>query len=159
MQNQAETPQIYDSFEGFYVALHVTRVTLYRSYHDGCFFVCRGNQYIQLVSRFCTVNCLPSVSNCQLSHIRFGGLNHRPQRWEASVLLLCPPAKYLSHVACTTFLYIKQLLKCVGKTKRDLFIHSWSELSMIRGSWGINKDITTPTLHFGKDQNHILNIK
>ena len=35
MQNQAETPQIYDSFEGFYVTLHVTRVTLYRSFHDG----------------------------------------------------------------------------------------------------------------------------
>ena len=31
-------------------------------------FVGRGNQYIQLVSRFCTVNCQQSVSYYQLSH-------------------------------------------------------------------------------------------
>ena len=29
----------------------------------------RGNQYIQLVSRFCTVNCWPTASNYQLSHL------------------------------------------------------------------------------------------
>ena len=29
-----------------------------------------GNQYIQLVSRFCTVNCRPTASNYQLSHLR-----------------------------------------------------------------------------------------
>ena len=35
-------------------------------------FMGRGNQYIQLVSRFCTVNCRPSVRNYHLSHKRFG---------------------------------------------------------------------------------------
>ena len=35
-------------------------------------FVGGGNQYIQLVSRHCTVNCRPSVRNYQLSHIRSG---------------------------------------------------------------------------------------
>ena len=33
----------------------------------------RGNCYIEL-SRFCTVNCGPSVRNYPLSHIRFGPL-------------------------------------------------------------------------------------
>ena len=32
----------------------------------------RGNQYIQLVSRFCTVNCRPTASNYQLSDLRPG---------------------------------------------------------------------------------------
>ena len=31
-----------------------------------------GNQYIQLVSRFCTVNCQPGASNYKLSHLRLG---------------------------------------------------------------------------------------
>ena len=33
-------------------------------------FMGGGNQYIQLVSRFCTVNCRPTASNYQLSHFR-----------------------------------------------------------------------------------------
>ena len=33
-------------------------------------FVGGGNQYIQLVSRFCTVNCQTMASNYQLSHLR-----------------------------------------------------------------------------------------
>ena len=38
----------------------------------------------------CTVNCRPTASNCQLSHLRPSrGLNPRPQRWEARVLPLC----------------------------------------------------------------------
>ena len=32
----------------------------------------RGNQYIQLVSRFCTVNCRPTASNYQLPHLKSG---------------------------------------------------------------------------------------
>ena len=48
-------------------------------------FMGRGNLSML---RFCTVNCWPSVSNYQLSHI-----NCRPLRWEVSVLPLqhCGP--------------------------------------------------------------------
>ena len=41
-------------------------------------FASRRNQYIQL-SRFCIVNCLPSVSNHKLSNIR-SGVQGRAQR-------------------------------------------------------------------------------
>ena len=38
----------------------------------------------------CTVNCRPTASNYQLSHLRPSrGSNPRPQRWEARVLPLC----------------------------------------------------------------------
>ena len=40
-------------------------------------------------SRFCTVNCRPSVSKYQLSQIGSRVLTRRLQRWEASVLPLC----------------------------------------------------------------------
>ena len=68
----------------FNVALN----TLYRSYLVGRFSWGGGNQYIQLVFRFCTVNCRPSVRQVPLWPHRIRGLNCWPQRCEASVLPL-----------------------------------------------------------------------
>ena len=73
-------------YEKMFIWVLTSLSTLYRSIITTGSFVGRGNQYIQLVSRFCTVNCRPSVSNYQISPHRVRGLNHRPQRWEVSVL-------------------------------------------------------------------------
>ena len=56
-------------------------------------FVGRGNQYIQLVSRFLYCK-LPAISKQLPTFHQVQGLNHRPQRWEASVL---PSVCYPSH--------------------------------------------------------------
>ena len=46
-------------------------------------------------SRFCTVNCRPTVSNYQLSHLEaVPGTEPRPQRWEASVTTLPDSVEY-----------------------------------------------------------------
>ena len=50
---------------GFYVAFNTVQVISRRVVGKG-----GGNQYIQLVSGFCTVNCRPTASNYQLSHLR-----------------------------------------------------------------------------------------
>ena len=68
--------------------------TLYRSYQDGYSFMGRGNQCIQLVKvLFCKLSTigkkLPSFPHMG------SALNHRPQRWEASVLPLPRPPSEL----------------------------------------------------------------
>ena len=60
----------------------------------------RGNQYIQLVSRFCTVNCRPTASNYQLSHLRPCWEPNPGLRGGRQVLPLChrgPRVSFESH--------------------------------------------------------------
>ena len=58
----------------FYLFIYLFGVLRHFQHYTGHIttgsFVGRGNQYIQLVSRFCTVNCRPTASNYQLSHLR-----------------------------------------------------------------------------------------
>ena len=62
---------------GFYVAFNTVQVISRR-------VVGRAEETSTYSSLgFCTVNCRPTASNYQLSHLR------RPQRWEARVLPLC----------------------------------------------------------------------
>ena len=86
--NNSQT-EIWNAIEwfiylGFYIPFNIVQVI---SRWVVLLALCRGNQYIQLVSRFGTVSCWSLVSNYHLSH-RFQGLNCCPLRWEASVLPL-----------------------------------------------------------------------
>ena len=56
----------------------------------------RGNKYSW--SRFCTVNCSPSVSNYQLFHIRSGVCTVNLRGWKASVLPLVLIRRYTGRV-------------------------------------------------------------
>ena len=57
-------------------------------------FMGRGNQYTQLVSRFCIVNCRTSASNYQLFPLEVGlGIELQSQWWEARLLPLCHRGK------------------------------------------------------------------
>ena len=69
---------------GFYVAFNTVQVISRR-------VVGRAEETSTYSSLgLCTVNCRPTASNYQLSHLRQSrGSNPRPQRWEARVLPLC----------------------------------------------------------------------
>ena len=69
---------------GFYVAFNTIQVISRR-------VVGRAEETSTYSSLgLCTVNCRPTASNYQLSHLRPSqGSNPRPQRWEARVLPLC----------------------------------------------------------------------
>ena len=71
---------------GFYVAFNTIQVISRR-------VVGRAEETSTYSSLgLCTVNCRPTASNYQLSHLRPSqGSNPRPQRWEARVLPLCHP--------------------------------------------------------------------
>ena len=74
---------------GFYVAFNTIQVISRR-------VVGRAEETSTYSSLgLCTVNCRPTASNYQLSHLRPSrGSNPRPQRWEARVLPLCHRGPY-----------------------------------------------------------------
>ena len=72
----------------------------------------RGNQYIQLVK---VLYCKQMTIGKQLSHTVWA-LNHRPQRWEASVFPLhhCGPQVGIKNKVCHTNLtFIKLACQCI----------------------------------------------
>ena len=75
---------IYFIYLGFYVAFNTVQVISRR-------VVGRAEETSTYSSLgLCTVNCRPTASNYQLSHLRPSrGSNPRPQRWEVRVLPLC----------------------------------------------------------------------
>ena len=79
-----KVPPLYFIYLGFYVTFNTVQVISRR-------VVGRAEETSTYSSSgFCTVNCRPTASNYQLSHLRdVPGTEPRSQRWQARVLPLC----------------------------------------------------------------------
>ena len=117
-------------YSGFYVAFNTVQVISRR-------VVGRAEETSTYSSSgFCTVNCRPTASNYQLSHLRpCRGTEPRPQRWEARVLplchrgplgLLCEKAS-LNRYRLNTFAWNEMTEKMAGhKTERGFGLPAWA---------------------------------